>query len=69
MLGRHALRVQWQLADGARLLLVANLGAAMEASAAQADGQVLYATDPQALPALATGRLAEWLVAWFLRDP
>ena len=62
MIGAAALMAQWQLADGARLRVTANLSDT-PASGSIAGGEVLAATEALAEHA---GALPPWFVAWTL---
>lgn len=69
LLGETGLRVEWQLEDGARLHLLANLG---EAPVPFIDeslpaGSPLYAHPPALAGELAAHRLPPWSVGWYLQ--
>jgi malto-oligosyltrehalose trehalohydrolase len=69
------LAVRWRLGDGAGLHLFANLGdteiadAELARALALVPARALLLLEPAAAePALVTGRLPPWTVAWYLRD-
>jgi maltooligosyltrehalose trehalohydrolase len=60
-------RVAWNLGDGSRLTLVANLGAGeTPCEAAVPAGEVLFETAPGLAESVAAGTLPGWSVIWFL---
>jgi hypothetical protein len=70
-----SLIVEWQLADGSGLTLVANLSAARTqmrdmgaASASVSRGRTLYQTSNDLREQLQAGSLPAWSVAFLLRD-
>ena len=68
-LGDCGLLVDWRLADGGRLGLVANMGAdGAPAPPRSPPGRLLFATDEQDPAGIAKGRMPPWSVAWFLAD-
>ena len=58
--------VHWQLGDGARLSIVANLGADVIQDIGQPDGDPLFMTKGVQLSELASGLMPSWSVACFL---
>ncbi|MBA2492957.1 MAG: malto-oligosyltrehalose trehalohydrolase [Gammaproteobacteria bacterium] len=58
--------VHWQLGDGARLSIVANLGADIIQDIGQPDGDPLFMTAGVHLSELAAGLMPSWSVACFL---
>jgi maltooligosyltrehalose trehalohydrolase len=60
------LRVGWTLGDGARLSLVANLGARPQSGFPRPAGEVVFASRPGLVEALEQGQLPGWSLAWFL---
>ncbi|MGH8714736.1 MAG: malto-oligosyltrehalose trehalohydrolase [Casimicrobiaceae bacterium] len=63
--GTRSLAVQWSAADGARLELRANLGAAPDRPADPPPGRIVYTTGATAAQALA----APWSATWLLAPP
>ena len=61
-----AFAVDWNLADGSVLHLVANLTPAAAAGVDRAAGRVIYATHPGIRGAPAAPKLAPWSVTWLL---
>lgn len=60
-------RIEWRLADGTALVLVANLGEAFRKDAFHwPPGRLLYITEPKAMNATAGEDLPAWFAAWFL---
>lgn len=68
LIGDRALVVHWQLGDGSRLTLAANLGDAPAQRPPQI-GRVLYLSDTLSAADHAAGRLPPWSVAWTLAPP
>jgi maltooligosyltrehalose trehalohydrolase len=65
--GDTGVRVAWNLGDGSRLTLVANLGAGgTPCEVAAPKGEVLFQIVPGLAENLATGTLPGWSVIWFL---
>jgi maltooligosyltrehalose trehalohydrolase len=61
-----AFAVEWSLADGSMLHLLANLTAAPAALPARAAGRVIFATHAEIAGAAAHQELAPWSVTWLL---
>jgi maltooligosyltrehalose trehalohydrolase len=61
-----ALRVDWPLADGTQLSLLANLGADVLQGVDQPDGDALYLSEDLQLSELASSLMPPWSVACFL---
>jgi 1,4-alpha-glucan branching enzyme len=61
-----AFAVDWNLADGSVLHLVANLTPAAAAGVDRAAGRVIYATHPGIRGSPADPKLAPWSVTWLL---
>lgn len=66
LLTEQLLFVDWQLADGATLTLLANAGDAETRVPEPAPGRLLFVSEANAEPALGQGRLPAWTAAWFL---
>lgn len=66
LLGERALAIKWQLGDGSRLNLQANLGKAAVLDVARADGELLFASEGDLESRLTEGMLPPWTVGWFL---
>lgn len=66
LLGERALKVEWQLNNGSRLRLMANLGRAALLDVARPAGELLFASEADIEALLDTGMLPPWSVAWFL---
>jgi maltooligosyltrehalose trehalohydrolase len=64
VIGGRALDVAWRFADGSRLRVAANLGAAPVAGVAPPDGRCLWQR-ADAAASLGAGRLAAWAGAWY----
>jgi malto-oligosyltrehalose trehalohydrolase len=68
-IGTTGIAVAWKLADGGRLVLCANPGAAPKSGFPALEGATtLYATDAATTEALARGELPPWSVVWSLVD-
>jgi 1,4-alpha-glucan branching enzyme/maltooligosyltrehalose trehalohydrolase len=67
LLSPQALRVEWRLAGGARLVLVANLGDEPRPGDARPGAPLLYSTEPPETD-MAAG-LAPWSASWYLGEP
>ena len=68
-IGTAGIAVAWKLADGKRLLVRANLGAAAESGIPViADATPIYATDYETSASIATGTLPPWSVVWSVVD-
>ncbi|EAR23431.1 malto-oligosyltrehalose trehalohydrolase [Nitrococcus mobilis] len=63
-LAEHALRIEWQLTDGALLGLLANLGQAGVALADTPGGELLYASEAGLEELLQRSELPGWSVVW-----
>jgi malto-oligosyltrehalose trehalohydrolase len=66
VIGAAGLRVDWTLGDGARLSLLANLGALPQSGFARPAGEAIFASRPGLVEELEQGHLAGWSLAWFL---
>lgn len=66
VLGHSALHAHWQLGEGSRLTLLANLGATPVADVPAPAGRVLYTTDAAWT---AQSALPPWSVFWYLETP
>jgi maltooligosyltrehalose trehalohydrolase len=60
------LTVQWRLADGSRLALLANLSEQDAPSAPRPIGRLLFSVPESAAPAADSGLLGAWSVLWYL---
>jgi malto-oligosyltrehalose trehalohydrolase len=69
LIGDRGLQVVWTLGDGARLALVANLGAEPQAGFAIPSGELIFANRAGLLEELDQGHLPGWSVGWFLARP
>ena len=65
-LAENALRVEWRLADGASLGLLANLGKQPVRLPDTPAGELLYASETAFGERLGRGELPPWSAAWFL---
>jgi 1,4-alpha-glucan branching enzyme/maltooligosyltrehalose trehalohydrolase len=63
----RVLHAHWRLADGDRLILIANLGDEPAGGVAAPQAPLLYTTGPSG--ADVAGRLAPWSVFWYLGEP
>jgi maltooligosyltrehalose trehalohydrolase len=61
--GKRSLAVHWSTDDGARLVLLANLGGAPDDAVALPQGNLVYTTGESAAQALASPWSASWLLA------
>jgi malto-oligosyltrehalose trehalohydrolase len=68
-LSGRGLRVEWTLADGARLVLLANLSDAPVEPAGAPPGRMLAATPDDLASALARGGLPPWSAGTWLAEP
>jgi maltooligosyltrehalose trehalohydrolase len=66
LIAERGLQVAWTLGDGARLVLVANVGAEPQAEFVRPEGELLFANRAGLIEELDQGRLPGWSVAWFL---
>lgn len=66
LLSEHVLFVAWQLAQGATLTLLANVGDAETRISEAMPGRLLFVSEPDAQQAFGQGRLPAWTAAWFL---
>ena len=66
MLGERALNVNWQLGEGSRLALLANLGAEPIGPLTLPPGVAIYRSENLPAGVLDAGRLPPWSVAWML---
>ncbi|HEX5795468.1 MAG TPA: DUF3459 domain-containing protein, partial [Geminicoccaceae bacterium] len=66
LVGEQGLQVAWTLGDGARLVLVANLGTEPQGGFAVPAGELIFATREGLLEELDQARLPGWSIAWFL---
>jgi len=64
--GRSGLEVNWILGDGARLILLCNLGDEPLSGVDTPRGEPLYLPDPQLRATLARGVLPPWTTTWWL---
>jgi 1,4-alpha-glucan branching enzyme len=62
----NGLEVHWQLGDGSRLQLLANMGPNTLAGLSHASGQLIYATSEDCSAKLQQQSMPPWSVAWFL---
>ena len=71
LLGEHALEVTWELGDGSRLGLLANLGdhELQDLPRPLPERQLLLHTEPPALGGAGLERLPPWSVVWWLEPP
>lgn len=69
LLAERAIQVKWQLNEGSRLLLTANLGATEANVNCSAQGRVLYASSGETQKNLLQGKLAPWSVLFCLEEP
>ena len=69
LIGDRGLQVVWTLGDGARLALVANLGAEPQAGFAVPSGELIFGNRAGLLEELDQGHLPGWSVGWFLARP
>lgn len=68
LIGASALVVRWRLGDGARLMLLANLGDSPAEGPLDFSGTAVYLSQPD-LPAIfASGYMPPWCVAWFIGE-
>jgi malto-oligosyltrehalose trehalohydrolase len=65
MLAQTAFHVRWRFGDGARLELVANLGAAEVPASYRVDGRRIF-VHGEVAPEAEAGLLRRWSAAWFL---
>jgi glycogen operon protein len=65
-IGERGLFVEWQLGDGSRLTLLANLGEPADAGFERPAGEPLWVTGPDVRADLASGGMPSWGVAFFL---
>ena len=66
----RALAAHWQLGDGSRLGLLANLGESAVDGWVALPGELLYTSTAETSAAIAAGRLPPWTAVWFLeRSP
>jgi maltooligosyltrehalose trehalohydrolase len=66
--GDCGLTARWELPDGSKLDLLANLGSASLAGFATPTSQIIYACGEVNADALKRGTLPAWSVAWFLES-
>ncbi len=66
LVGERGLTVSWRLGDDTRLHLLACLGDGEQDGFTAPAGELLDASDPAAVEALASGRLPAWSAVWFL---
>lgn len=64
--GSHGVHAAWQLGDGSRLTLLANLGLDAAPAIDRPPGRLLHATVPNADTEAPRLTLAPWSVAWFI---
>lgn len=64
--GSRALRVEWHLVEGARLVVLANLGDAVVKANPEAVGELIYAGPDRPIFSSRIEDLAPWSVTWFL---
>ncbi len=62
------LTAEWKFGDGAKLTLLANLGADPLAAATAPDGPILYASKGVREDEIKQGSLPPWSVVWFLES-
>lgn len=67
-LGERGLKVEWRLADAARLILLANLGAGAIDKVEMPAGRVLYVTTDDVIAQWQQQRLPGWSVAWLIQE-
>lgn len=68
LIGASGLVVRWQLGDGARLTLLANMGESRVESALNFAGNAFYSSAPGLPETLAAGIMPPWCAAWFIEE-
>ncbi|MHB8414490.1 MAG: malto-oligosyltrehalose trehalohydrolase [Acidiferrobacteraceae bacterium] len=68
LVGASGLSVRWHLGDGARLMLLANLGNGLVEGALDFTGAPFYLSQPDLPEMLAAGRMPPWCAAWFIEE-
>jgi malto-oligosyltrehalose trehalohydrolase len=68
LLGDHGLIVRWEINDGSKLTLLANLGTEALLGIQAPNGKMIYATQEATPDTLMAGTLPPWSVAWFLES-
>lgn len=66
LLAERAVAAQWQLGDGSRLQVLANLGQAAVPDLPRPVGELLFASEPELASRLDAGILPPWSTAWYL---
>lgn len=69
ILNERALVVNWPMNDGSTLNLVANLGSEPVWANWFCEGEILFASDLDAMDRIEQGRLKPWAVVFFLAEP
>ncbi len=64
--GDRGLKAEWLFSDDAKLILLANLGAAPLSGAIPSDSQIIYASEEIRKSESKSGTLPAWSVVWFL---
>ncbi|MFA6973089.1 MAG: malto-oligosyltrehalose trehalohydrolase, partial [Gallionella sp.] len=68
LVGASGLVVRWRLGDGARLMLLANLGDGSAEGVLRFAGTPFYLSQPDLPEFLAAGHMPPWCAAWFIKE-